>query len=144
MRHLSDNVFDVEHVIYPTSLTELSKTKRGWEQSWFHGDILGCLGFFWVFWIVHLFLFLSIVTGRNLLTKVGTWQLNITPFGWDMGRALKAIACMHASLGVLVTFCHQRSPATYSDAIDTLIPFDMIQFAQDMGLYMQENSMQTQ
>ena len=50
---------------------------------------------------------------------------------------------MHASLGVLVTFRDQRSPANYPDAIDTLIPFDMIQFAQDMGLYMQENSMQT-
>ena len=60
-----------------------------------------------------------------------------------MGCARKDIACMHASLGVLVTFCDQRSPVNYPDAIDTLIPLDMIQFAQDMGLYMQENSMQT-
>ena len=35
-------------------------------------SVLLCLGFFEFFWIVHSFLFLSIVTGKNLLTKVGT------------------------------------------------------------------------
>ena len=39
---------------------------------------------------------------------------------WACAR--KTIACMHASLGVLVTSCDQRSPANFLDAIDTLIP----------------------